>query len=299
MSIYDDLLLSPTQLDQLKAAKEDYRIARKSGDQAAMKAAHNRAEKIRNAAGYSGGADGGTYQLLSNGQSPDGYSGYEKIVQNYATSGMQDIASGYQNTMKALAKEREAIEQEAEQNQAAARSAAWGVQRLAGDGMLTRGLENTGLADVITATALNQAAANAYQALLDRQENLRSADLAAIDAKAEALQEAKDLQEKAASMLSEGYSDFYEESADREQQLLMDRLNYEQEKELSKQEHQQALAQDQQKYQQDLALKKLAQQFDIDLSKLSASQKKQLAQQEYNYEVAIAKLKHQWEKEKR
>lgn len=297
MSVYDQLLLSDSQLAEIKKAQMAYRTAKAAGDRAGMSAAHSRAEQVRNQAGYSGGRDGGSYQLLGSGNSPEGYDGYEKIVNNYAASGMNQIAAGYENTMKELAKERERIEQENELNQSAARSSVWNTKRLAQDGFLTKGFENTGIADVITATALNQASANAYQALLDRQNDLLNADLAAVDAKAEALIEANKLQEEAVDLLSRGYSSFYEGQADREHDLLKNQLDHQQDLEKSEISYQQNQELDLKNHQQELELSKLAHQYDIDLSKLTNQQKKQLAEQEYQYQLAIAKLKRKWEKE--
>lgn len=297
MSVYDQLLLSDSQLAEIKKAQSDYQAARAAGDRAAMSAAHAKAEQVRNQAGYSGGTDGGSYRLLENANSSSGYDGYKTIVDQYAASGMNRIAANYENTMKELENEKQQIRQENDQNQTAARSAVWSAKRLAQDGFLTRGLENTGLADVITATALNQASANAYQALLDRQNDLMEADLKGLDAKANALSEANKLQDQAAEMLAQGYSSYYENDADRKQQLLLDQLNHQQELEKNEIGYQQEQTLNQQKYQQDLALSKLAHQYDIDLSKLSDQQKNQLAEQEYQYELAIAKLKRKWEKE--
>lgn len=306
MSVYDQLLLSDSQLAEIKKAQSDYRAAQAAGDRAGMSAAHARAEQVRSQAGYSGGADGSTYRLLGGTNTSSGYDGYKAIVDHYAASGMNQIAVGYENAMKELAEERERIERESEQNQTAARSSVWNTKRLAQDGFLTRGLENTGIADVITATALNQASANAYQALLDRQNDLMEADLKGLDAKADALSEANKLQMEVADLLSDGYSTFYENEAKRKHDLLQGQLEYDREREENEIGYQQEQALNQQKYQQEqalvlqkhlqeLELSKLAHQYDIDLSKLSNQQKKQLAEQEYQYQLAIAQLKRKWE----
>lgn len=297
MSIYDELLLSDSQLAEVKKGQQAFMAAHAAGDQKGMKDAHQYVEKIRNTAGYSGGQDGSTYRLLQLSDSPEGYSGYEKLVNQYANGGMNSIAAGYQNTLQELAKERERIQKEGEEQQTNARSAAWNTQRLAQEGLLTRGMENTGLSDIITASALNQAAANAYQALLDRDQNLRQADLKAIDAKADALAQAGELQKDLASLLTEGYADFYQKQAERDFKGKSDQQDHRQEMELNEIKFQQKKELDQQDYQQELALAKLAQKYDIDLSKLTAEQKRQLAEQEYQYDLAIAKLKRQWEKE--
>ena len=317
MSIYDELLLSTDQLTRLKQVQTDYKSASEKGDREGMAAAHRQAEQIRNSAGYSGGANGSDYQLLDSGASVEGYSPYEKMVRNYATSGMQGIASGYQNTIAQLQKEREAIEQEAEQNQGAARSAVWSAQRLADDGLLARGLENTGLADVITATTLNQAAANAYRALLERQDRLRAADLAAIDAKANALGQVGDLQKAATTLLTDGYSDFFEGQAEREHEQQMDdqnhrqdvemnRLNYEndyrlneqkheQDSRLSRQEFDQDSALSTQKHQQDSALSSQEHRQDSALSNQEYAQDSALSAQEYQQDTSLATLAHQFD----
>ncbi|MBQ7095516.1 MAG: hypothetical protein IJN80_03600 [Clostridia bacterium] len=299
MSVYDQLLLSDSQVAEIKKAQKDYIAAKAAGDRAGMSAAHARAEQVRSQAGYSGGPDGSTYRLLGSADPSSGYDGYKAIVDHFAASGMNQIATNYENTMKELAEEREKIERENDQNQSAARSSVWNTKRLAQDGFLTRGLENTGIADVITATALNQASANAYQALLDRQNDLMEADLKGLDAKAEALSEANKLQSEAVDLLTHGYSSFYENEADRKHDLLLGQLEYDRALEKDEIDYRKDLALDSQNHQQELELSKLAHQYDIDLSKLNNQQKQQLAEQEYQYQLAIAKLKRAWEKEDR
>ena len=83
------------------------------------------------------------------------------------------------------------------------------VLSLASEGMLTRGLEHTGIADVITATALNQASANAYRALLDYQQDLQENDAARSAARADALGEVAELRSAAGKELGDAYKDFY------------------------------------------------------------------------------------------
>jgi hypothetical protein len=57
-SKYDEQLLTPEQQAGISAAQQDWKTAKANGDSAGMTEAHNRAEAIRNSAGYSGGTDG-------------------------------------------------------------------------------------------------------------------------------------------------------------------------------------------------------------------------------------------------
>lgn len=225
ISNVDKLLLDSAQQAEIERAKQAWQSAMAIGDTAGMEAAHQRAESIRATAGYSGGESGDQYRLLNVAGTPAGYNAYEALVQNYIGSGMNSIAAGYQDQLAQLNSQRKQLEAQGEQNQAGARSAAWTQQRLAADGLLTHGLSNTGMANVITATALNQAAANAYRALLDSQNDLAENDLARTEARAEALSEAAELQAGVGELLGDAYSDFYENEAGRAQQLLLKQID--------------------------------------------------------------------------
>ncbi len=205
----------------MQRAWKDYQ---KKGDTAGMAWAHQQAEQIRARAGYSGGQDGSDYHLLPSGAQAEGYAPYESIINRAADQGMKAIAAGYQNTLSELDSQRDALAAQGEQNQTAARSAAWNRQRLADSGHLTRGMDRTGLADVVTATYLNQAAANAYQALLDSQQDLQENDAARITARADALTDAAELQQELGELLGEGYRSFYDKAADRRQEQVMHQL---------------------------------------------------------------------------
>lgn len=216
ISTVDKLLLNSDQQAELEEYTRAYNAAQAVGDQAGMTLAHQRAEALRASAGYSGGDAGDRFTLLTNAQNtPDGYNGYKKLVDDVATSGMNAIAAGYQQQLAQLDLQRAETEAQGAQNQAAARSAAWSTQRLAADGLLTHGIENTGIADVITATALNQAAANAYRALLDQQQDLQENDAARLGARADAMENAAQLQEELGTLLADAYQSFYEKDADR------------------------------------------------------------------------------------
>ncbi len=224
ISNVDKLLLDSAQQAEIERMKRAYLEYQAAGDTAGMKAAHQRAESIRATAGYSGGEGGDEYRLIKTAGAPAGYNAYESLIDKYAGSGINAIAAGYADQLKQLEQQRNEIQAQAEQNQAGARSAAWNQQRLAADGLLTRGVANTGLADVITATALNQASANAYQALLDRQEDLEENDAARTTARADALEDAAGLQAEIGQLLGDAYSSFYENDADRSQQLLLQQM---------------------------------------------------------------------------
>lgn len=221
ISNVDQLLLTNSQQAEVEQLKQNYSAAAAIGDTAGMQEAHRRAEEIRATAGYSGGASGDRYQLLKTAGTPAGYNAYEKLIENSITGGMNAIAAGYRDQLNQLDAQRAQLEAQAAQNQAGARSAVWNQQRLAADGLLTGKLSNTGLADVITATALNQASANAYQALLDAQNDLTENDLARSEAKADALSEAAGLQAEVGELLGDAYSSFYENDADRKNELLL------------------------------------------------------------------------------
>ncbi len=252
VSNVDKLLLTSAQQAELERLTRAYQDYQTKGDAAGMNAAHRRAEEIRAAAGYSGGEDGAEYRLLKSAENPKGYSRYEALVEKFAGSGMNAIAAGYADRLEQLDLQEKEINAQSDQNQTAARSAAWNQHRLAADGLLTRGISKTGLADIITATALNQAAANAYQALLDRQEDLEENDAARATAHADALEEAAEFQSEIGKMLGSAYSDFFSDDADRNQQILLQKLKQEA-----------ALEERAKDYYYDLALQKLKRQWEL------------------------------------
>ncbi len=275
ISTVDKLLLSTDQQAELERLTRAYQQSAAIGDAAGMEDAHARAQELRASAGYSGGESGDRYELLKTADTPAGYSGYEALINNYAGSGMNAIAAGYEDRLAELANQRDAIKAQAEQNQAGARSAVWNAQRLAADGLLNRGLENTGLADVITATALNQASANAYQALLDRQQDLQENDAARLSARADALADAADLQGEIGGMLGDAYQSFYDEDAARSQQILLQQLQSDAESQLQQQK--------------DAA--------DLQLQKQKDAAAKERAEKDYYYTLALQQLKRKWELE--
>ncbi len=225
ISNVDKLLLTQAQQDEIKRQTEKYNKAAAKGDTAAMKAAHQRAEEIRSSAGYSGGDAGDRYQLLKSAEdTPAGYNGYEALIEDAITGGMNAIAAGYDNRLAELNLQRSQLKQQGEQNQASARSAAWNQQRLADAGLLTQGLSNTGIAGAITTLALNQAAANAYHALMDTQNDLAENDQAKSQAKADALSEAADLQSTVGEMLADGYLNLFGDEADRRQEITLQNM---------------------------------------------------------------------------
>lgn len=251
ISNVDKLLLDSGQQEQISRLKQAYLDYEAQGDEAGMQAAHQQAEAIRASAGYSGGDSGDQYRLLK--AAGTGYDGYESLIQNFAGAGMSAIAAGYEDQMSQLELQRKQIEAQAEINQTGARSAAWNQQRLATDGFLTRGLSNTGLADVITATALNQASANAYQALLERQNRLAENEAAGLTARADALSDAAELQSEIGALLGSAYSDFYENNAERQQQILLQQIK-----------NDAALQESAQDYYYELALQQLKRQWALE-----------------------------------
>lgn len=214
ISTVDKLLLSSAQQAELEQITRAFQESSAVGDVEGMNRAHREAERLRASAGYSGGAEGDQYRLIKTANAPAGYSGYESLMDRYIGGGVRAIAAGYEDQLSQLADQRAALEEQGAQKQAAARSAAWNTQRLAAEGLLTRGLENTGISDVITATALNQAAANAYQALLQKEEALADNDAARLTARAEALEEVADLQADIGKDLGDAYQYFYNKERD-------------------------------------------------------------------------------------
>lgn len=264
ISTVDKLLLTPDQQAQLEEYTRAFSAAKAAGNKQGMEAAHLGAEQIRASAGYSGGSKGDRFELLQSASGPKGFDGYQSLVNDYANSGMKAIAEGYAAQMAQLDQQRTAMEAQGAQNQAAARSAAWGVQRLAADGLLTHGLENTGIADAITATALNRAAANAYQALLDHQQDLNDNSAARVAARAEAAEKAAELQKELSVRMGDAYQAFYDRDADRVEKILLEQM-----------ENDAATA--------------------LQQMKINADQKKQ--DQDYYYTLALQQLKRQWELE--
>ena len=61
LSKYDQAYLTAAQQKEIRAATEAWNSAKAAGDQAGMEEANRRAEEVRRAAGYSGGADGSGY----------------------------------------------------------------------------------------------------------------------------------------------------------------------------------------------------------------------------------------------
>ena len=265
ISTVDKLLLTDDQQMKLKRLTDAYNASYAVGDQKGMAAAHSAAEELRAAAGYSGGQAGDRYQLIKAANAPKGYSPYEDLVGTYATGRMHTIAAGYEDALTELDALRAQIKAEGKKNQNAARSAVWDVQRLAEDGLLTRGFENTGIANAITAAALNQASANAYQALLDTQNDLAENDLARAAVRTDALGEAAALEKDISKQLGDAYGDFY----DYEQQL------------------------DLQQMKSDAALQQLQAELRGELNLQKQKDKSDLAQQERDYlnQVALLRLK--------
>ncbi len=263
ISNVDKLLLSDDQQAALKRYKLAWNTAQQKGDTAGMQAAHEGAEAIRAKAGYSGGDSGDQYHLLETAGAPSGYNAYEKLVQNYVSGGMNAIAAGRDSQLAKLDEQRGEILAKADSDEAAARSAVWNTRRLAEDGLLTRGLSNSGIADVITALALNQASANAYQALLDRRAALAANDTARAEAQADARSEAAELQREIGSLLGDAYLGFYETQTD----LNENAADRAQAIKLQQMKNQAALDQGEQDYYYQLALAQLKRQWEVEDNK--------------------------------
>lgn len=203
ISDVDKLLLNRGQQLELERANRSYFAARAAGDAAGMQAAHGRAEAVRATAGYSGGADGSRYLLLQANGGPAELNGYRKLVQQSADGAMQAVAAGYAAKTQALESEGKTLQEKLRQDGAAARSAVWDARRMASEGLLTRGMERTGVAQAITAAALNEASSNAYRTLLERARALDEHQTKEAEAKAAALERAAALQSEAGEQLGE------------------------------------------------------------------------------------------------
>ncbi len=226
ISTVDKLLLTSSQQEELERLTRAYEASAAAGDTAGMETAHRRAEEIRATAGYSGGEAGDRYELLDAANGMAAFNGYKALVDHYVGEGINAINANYENRLAQLNKERAELEQQNVRDQAAARSAVWNTHRLAADGLLTRGLENTGIADALTASALNQAAANAYQSLLAGEQHLNENDVARADARADALSEAAELKSEVGALLGDAYKTFYKEGADRVQSIKEQAQDY-------------------------------------------------------------------------
>ncbi len=260
ISTIDKLLLTADQQAQMEQLTRDYKTASAAGDRAGMDAAHRGAEELRAAAGYSGGGSGDRYELLKAANTPAGYGPYEALIGNYANAEMNRIAAGYEDTLAQLEAQREQVLAESEKNQAAARSAVWNTQRLAQDGLLTRGFENTGIADALTASALNQASANAYLALLDADDELSQNTLAQTEARVDALADAADLERYLSESLGDAYSALYRDAADRKQETQLQKLK----QTAAEKEQAAALKKQEKDYYYDLALAKLKRKWELE-----------------------------------
>ena len=107
ISTVDKLLLNSDQQAELAEYTRAYTAAQAVGDQAGMALAHRRAEALRASAGYSGGDAGNHFMLLTHAQNvPEGYTGYEKLVNDVATGGMNTIAAGYQQQLAQLEEQK-------------------------------------------------------------------------------------------------------------------------------------------------------------------------------------------------
>jgi len=98
----DAALLSQESQDLIQKYKDDWTAAQKAGDQEAMDRAHAAAEAVRALAGYSGGANGGAYNLLWYDSGTGASSGGG---QNIGYEEAPSYASKYQGQIDALIQE--------------------------------------------------------------------------------------------------------------------------------------------------------------------------------------------------
>ena len=139
---------------------------------------------------------------------------------------------------------------------------------------------------MITATALNQAAANAYRALLDHQQDLQENDAARLGARADAMEDAAHLQSELGTLLADAYQSFYEKDADRMQEQLL--RQWSTNADLALQDMKNQSAEKLQGMENSLAEK-------LQGMKNYAAQQQQ--EKDYYYTLALQQLKRQWELE--
>lgn len=99
MSTYDENIMTTEDKAKLKTAQEAYKKALAAGDKNGMASAHQRAEAIRKAYGYTGGSDGSGYTQL------EGYEGAEDLQKagedlKTAYSGVADVYKKRAETQK-------------------------------------------------------------------------------------------------------------------------------------------------------------------------------------------------------
>ncbi len=206
VSVYDRTFLSDEQQKKLAELTKEWNRANASGDEAGMRAAHQAAEDVRSAAGYSGGTQGTDYTKLS--ALEGGYSAAQLPSYKAQTEAVNDVYDAYDQLQLAQLKsayEKSAAELDArrakipdtynqQRNSASAQSeiakSAWG-EYAAGSG-------------------LNSGASG--QAELSRRNALQG-ELAALDrSEAEAISEAElaaaelmtDYQNKVAEAIAKG-----------------------------------------------------------------------------------------------
>ncbi len=102
----DQGILSPENYAKVQEYKAQYDAAKAAGDTAGMEAAHQSAEQIRNAAGYSGGVNGGAYNVMvrpgtSGGSGLSGGYGSSGSSGNYGSSGAGGV-NDYSDYLKEM-----------------------------------------------------------------------------------------------------------------------------------------------------------------------------------------------------
>jgi hypothetical protein len=112
LGTYNDTQLSPEEMAQVNAYKQQYAAAQAAGDTAGMEAAHAGAESIRARHGYSGGVDGSGYYAVTPtqprytaGKLPSASSAESYINDMYAAqqaSALQALESAYETNMNTL-----------------------------------------------------------------------------------------------------------------------------------------------------------------------------------------------------
>ena len=111
MSTYDEKIMTKEDLDKIKTAQDAYKKAAELGDKKGMAAAHDRAESIRKAYGYTGGADGTGYSqikgyegaetLKNAGQSLDeAYNGIADVYKQQAEKQKKDVDTQTDSTLR-------------------------------------------------------------------------------------------------------------------------------------------------------------------------------------------------------
>ena len=269
---FDDAYIkqsSPGSYQQIQAAKSAWEAANAAGDRAGMDAAHQAAESIRAAYGYSGGVDGSQY--LPNSYAP---------VRNQYMDAANAAAQAYRLAAQAGASQLEARRPQIQADYDALAKQTYinymKEKQALPETMAKLGITGQGAAESTAASQSNQYQQNVLEGELARQEALQG-----LNNRIDELYQQGELQAAQAKAdillsLAQGYPDFLQSQQEWEYKLSQQQAE----------KNQQAWEQSQQEWknQQQLAQQQLA------------AQKEAAAQQQdaFNRQLAVAKILAQY-----